>query len=114
MQFEEYRKKAHETAEYPFTYVRDVLAPFIYPALGLAGEAGEVAEKIKKVIRNKDGRYNDEDVKNIGSELMDCVWYIAELCTVFGLDFDKEAQKNIDKLQDRKARNVIKSSGDNR
>jgi len=125
MDFNEYQKEAHKTAEYPDTAVIGdkffhgdgpelILTPFLYASLGLAGEAGEVAEKVKKIIRNKKGLYTDEDVSDIRKELGDVLWYIAELCTVFDISMENCAKTNIEKLADRKERDVIKSEGDNR
>ena len=126
MNFSTYQELAHKTAEYP--HIAVVLDPkdpqddtfqlttagFLYPALGLAGEAGEVAEKIKKLVRNKGGEYDREDVRMIEKELGDVLWYIAELCTVFGIDMSECAKMNIVKLEDRDKRGVIKSQGDDR
>ena len=77
--------------------------------LGLVGEAGEVAEKIKKSLR--DGTLNkDEVVKEIG----DVLFYVAALTTYFDVDLSEVADTNVNKLLDRKARNVIKGEGDSR
>ncbi len=81
----------------------------IYPALGLCGEAGEVAEKIKKFLR--DGTLND---KEVAKELGDVLWYIANLAEDLGYDLAEIADMNLEKLADRVNRNVIKGSGDNR
>jgi NTP pyrophosphatase (non-canonical NTP hydrolase) len=81
----------------------------IYPALGLAGEAGEVAEKIKKWIR--DGNL-DRDA--IAKELGDVLWYIAAMATDLDLDLDRIADMNIQKLADREMRGKIRGSGDDR
>jgi NTP pyrophosphatase (non-canonical NTP hydrolase) len=81
----------------------------IYPALGLAGEAGEVAEKVKKWIR--DGNL-DRDA--IAKELGDVMWYIAAMATDLDLDLDRIADMNIQKLADREMRGKIRGSGDDR
>ncbi len=109
MQFNEYQKEARKTAIYP-----DCGRNFVYPTLGLAGEAGEVAEKIKKVIRDSAGAISDERKEELSKELGDVLWYAANLATELGLDLDAVAQKNIEKLQSRKERNALKGSGDNR
>jgi NTP pyrophosphatase (non-canonical NTP hydrolase) len=85
-----------------------------YPALGLAGEAGEVCEKVKKIMRDKDGQIGPEDRKNIILELGDVLWYISALCYEFGVDMETVAQENVEKLRSRLERGMIQGSGDNR
>src|SRR3989344_669109 len=109
MNFEEYQKKSRVTAKYP-----DAGNNYIYPTLGLAGEAGEVAEKIKKVIRDKGGQINDETRNEIKKELGDVLWYVSQMATEIGLSFDDIAESNITKLYDRMERGVLKGDGDNR
>lgn len=87
---------------------------FTYPALGLVGEAGEIANKLKKVIRDKSGVLSDEVRESVSDELGDVLWYVAQLATEMGTDLDTIAQRNIDKLSSRKERGVIAGSGDNR
>jgi NTP pyrophosphatase (non-canonical NTP hydrolase) len=86
----------------------------IYPALGLANEAGEVLGKIKKVLRDKEGVFNEETNKEIGKEIGDVLWYIAALARDLNLDLGEIAHENLIKLADRQARGVIQGSGDNR
>lgn len=119
MDFNEYQNKAKETAIFPdLAIVKGEnigsTISYIYPALGLVGEAGEVAEKIKKLIRDKDGVVSEEDIQEITKELGDIQWYIAALAGSFGIKLDDIANKNIEKLESRKSRNVIKGNGDNR
>jgi NTP pyrophosphatase (non-canonical NTP hydrolase) len=102
MNFNEYQKLARSTAIYPEEY------KVIYPALGLCGEAGEVAEKVKKNIR--DGKSLD----GVGLELGDVLWYISALADDLGVTLEEVAQANVDKLTSRKERNMIGGSGDNR
>lgn len=109
MNFNEYQKESRKTALYP-----EVNNNFIYPTLGLAGEAGEVAEKIKKVIRDKNGIINDETRETIKKELGDVLWYVAQLATELGLSLDDVANGNIEKLFSRMDRGKLKGSGDNR
>lgn len=87
---------------------------FTYPALGLVGEAGEIANKLKKVIRDKSGVLSDGVRESVSDELGDVLWYVAQLATEMGTDLDTIAQRNIDKLASRKERGVITGSGDNR
>ena len=103
MRFNEYQEEASKTAIYPEQY------KIVYPALGLAGEAGEVAEKVKKHIR--DGVLNVDDLKK---ELGDVLWYLAAIASDLGLKLDDVAEANLQKLRSRKARGVISGSGDNR
>jgi NTP pyrophosphatase (non-canonical NTP hydrolase) len=103
MNFKEYQSKAVSFAIYPVTH------KVLYPTLGLCGEAGEVAEKVKKQVR--DGVFNRHEV---AKELGDVLWYLANICNDIGYNLDEIADLNIDKLSSRKERNVIKGSGDNR
>lgn len=109
MTFREYQLKAKETACFPD---KDLI--FIYTALGMVGEAGEVAEKIKKIWRDKNKQINDVDREEIKKELGDVLWYLSQLAEELKIDFDDVAQANINKTQSRLARNSIHGSGDNR
>ncbi len=109
MDFNEYQKKSRKTAIYP-----DAGSNFIYPTLGLAGESGEVAEKIKKVIRDKGGKIDEETKEKIEKELGDVLWYVSQIVTELGLDLNKVAEKNIEKLSSRMERGKIGGSGDER
>lgn len=109
MNFYEYQVAAQKTAIYP-----DVGSNYTYPVLGLCGESGEIAEKIKKLIRDKNGEYTNEDRKSLSKELGDALWYISSICTEFGLSLDQVAIQNLEKLKDRKDRGKLKGSGDNR
>ena len=102
MYLSQYQKQAAETAIYPKDKALE------YLALGLTGEAGEVANKIKKVIR--DGT----SPNNVRDELGDVLWYLAMLSTEIGYSLDTIADKNLWKLANRKERNVLGGSGDNR
>ena len=106
MTFDEYQEIAETTAMYPLSY------KVIYPTLGLAGEAGEVAEKIKKIIRsNVISPWPEEDLKK---ELGDVLWYISAIATDLGLSLEEIAETNIDKLKSRAERGKIQGDGDNR
>lgn len=109
MTFEEYQRKSRETAIYP-----NQGENFIYPTLGLVGEAGEVAEKVKKIIRDDGGNMTEEKRAEMKKELGDVLWYIAQISTELGLSMDEVALFNIEKLQSRKDRGKISGSGDNR
>ena len=109
MDFKTYQKQARLTAQYP-----DLGSNNIYPTLGLVGEAGEVAEKVKKVIRDKKGIFDEESKKGIKKELGDVLWYLANLCTEFDFSLDDVALQNIEKLKVRAAKGKISGSGDDR
>jgi len=109
MEFNEYQKKARKTAIYSGAGKN-----FIYPVLGLCGESGEVAEKIKKIIRDGNGVVTDEQRRELEKELGDVLWYIANLGVELGLEMDDIASKNIAKLESRQERGVLHGSGDNR
>ena len=102
MNFDEYQKFARSTAIYPDE------CKVVYQALGLCGEAGEVAEKVKKNIR--DGKSLD----GLALELGDVLWYISTLADDLGVTLEEVAKANIEKLQSRMERNKIKGDGDNR
>ncbi len=106
MELNDYQSKAYTYAIYPWEI------NLAYPALGLAGEAGEVANKVKKVYRdNMDGSEIRDD---IAAELGDVLWYLGALATEFGLDLNVIAQNNLNKLESRRIRGVIGGSGDHR
>jgi NTP pyrophosphatase (non-canonical NTP hydrolase) len=109
MDFSEYQSKSRKTARYPA-----IGHPVIYPALGLVNEAGEVAGKIKKVFRDKDGQISEETREALKAELGDVLWYIAQVATELNLSLDDIAQHNIAKLYDRLERGKIQGDGDNR
>jgi NTP pyrophosphatase (non-canonical NTP hydrolase) len=111
--FNDYQKKAITTDAYGGKGDFMSIA-FINKVLGLAGEAGEVADKIKKLQRNKDGKINDDDKQELAKELGDVLWYISAISHYLGVELNDVAEKNLTKLFDRKARDVIKSEGDNR
>lgn len=107
--FDLYQGQAEDTAVYP-----NKGDNLYYPALGLAGEAGEVCEKIKKIYRDKKGVVTTEDKKELAKELGDVLWYVAALASELDLCLSEIAEVNLEKLQSRMKRNVIKGSGDNR
>lgn len=86
----------------------------VYPTLGLVNEAGEVAGKIKKIFRDKEGRITDEDRKALQYELGDVLWYLSQICTELDLTLEQVAEANLEKLFSRMERGQIRGSGDNR
>lgn len=113
MTFDEYQKLALTTAYTDPKYVDTLMDQTIW-AMGVAGEAGEVVEKWKKIVAYKGGVISDDDRRELGKELADVVWYVAVMANSLGLSFDDLMSQNITKLQDRKKRDVIKGQGDNR
>ena len=98
-----------------FGQSKDLNSPeFIEKVLGLAGEAGEVTDKVKKIIRDKGGRAYSEDITAISKELGDVLWYVASIARCLDLPLSKIASQNIDKLEDRYKRNKIHGAGDER
>lgn len=108
MTLNEYQKHALKTAIYPEN------RRIIYPTLGLTGEAGEVADKVKKVIRDGGEEFTDEKRLEIAKEIGDVLWYCATLARDLGYELDEVAQMNVDKLRSRMQRNHLTGSGDNR
>jgi len=108
VELSDYQRLSRRTAEYP----RE--AWLAYPALGLAGEAGEVAEHTKKAIRDDGGEVGEERRAAMAKELGDVLWYVAQLASELGLDLDEVAQANLDKLLSRQRRGVLSGSGDDR
>jgi NTP pyrophosphatase (non-canonical NTP hydrolase) len=104
--FNAYQATARETAVYPLHH------RFDYPALGLAGEAGEVANKVKKMFRDDLG--SDELREPLRKELGDILWYVAALCTEFQLELGDVAQDNLAHLRRRQQMGTIHGSGDTR
>ena len=108
MLLDEYQRHISQFARYPYSGTGEI-GELTYVALGLNGEAGEFAEKIKKLIR--DGVFVREDA---AKELGDVLWYLSRAAEAIGYSLSDIAQMNIDKLSSRKERNVLAGSGDNR
>jgi len=108
MDFNSYQRIAKTTAIYPATH------KILYPALGLAGEAGEVANKVKKLVRDGTSSLPKEWKEQIGSEIGDVLWYCAVLADDLGISLGKIASQNEIKLQNRKKKGTISGSGDTR
>jgi NTP pyrophosphatase (non-canonical NTP hydrolase) len=108
MDFKKYQKETKKTAIYPPD------EKFAYLPLGLAGEAGEVAEKFKKIIRDKRGEINEKDKEEIKKELGDVLWYLSQISGELGIELEDVAKNNLSKLSSRKKRDKLKGNGDNR
>lgn len=105
--FDQYQKDAKTTALYKDRVV--------YPTLGLCGETGEVAEKIKKRLRDHEGNFdNEEFIQTVTKELGDVLWYVANLAADLNINLSLIAKTNIEKLASRKERNKLQGSGDER
>ena len=109
MDLNAYQQSARLTARYP-----DVGSNPIYPTLGLAGEAGEVADKVKKVLRDRGGDFDPEVCEAIKLELGDVLWYVAQLSSELGFLLDDVAAANLEKLSSRAERGRLAGSGDHR
>jgi len=109
MNLNEYQCKARKTALYP-----NVGENPIYPTLGLSGEAGEVADKVKKVIRDSEGVFNQEAKDAIKLELGDVLWYVSQLSSELGFELENVAISNLEKLKSRSIRGKIGGEGDKR
>lgn len=110
LSFDAYERAAGQTATYPDRGT----GTLTYPVLGLNGEAGEVAEKLKKIIRDHGGELNDTQRDALIKELGDVLWYVAACCHELDVPMQEVAQRNLDKLASRKRRGVISGSGDER
>ncbi len=110
MTLDEYQQKALLTAKQN----PDPLMDKTIWAMGVAGEAGEVVEKWKKIVAYKDGEVSKDDLAELSKELGDVVWYIAVFAHSLGLTFEEIMQQNVAKLADRNTRNKIMGAGDNR
>lgn len=108
MNLEEYQAAALTIADYPED------KRIIYPALGMCGEAGEVADKVKKVIRDNNQSFDTVQKIEIAKEVGDVLWCCAAMAHDLGFTLEAIAQMNISKLQSRKERGMIGGSGDNR
>ncbi|CAN5420818.1 nucleoside triphosphate pyrophosphohydrolase family protein [soil metagenome] len=110
MNFNDYQQQALTTALTSDDDFKDMM----HWVLGLNGEAGEVAEKLKKIIRDKNGIMSDSDKQELAKELGDVLWYLAVFANDLGVSLDKVATTNLQKLADRQQRNKLGGSGDNR
>ncbi len=110
MKFDDYQKRALTTV----ISTSDELKDRLHWVLGINGEAGEIAEKAKKIIRDKQGVMNDDDREAFGKEIGDVLWYLAVFAHHLGLSLDDIANANLEKLASRQKRGKLTGSGDNR
>ena len=113
MDLDKYQKRAAQFDLFETTV--DLKSPgFLEKILGLAGEAGEAADKVKKILRDKGGYASEEDRAELLKELGDVLWYVANVARYLGTDLSEVAKNNIDKLESRRKRNKLHGEGDNR
>ena len=113
MKLDKYQERAAEFDLFESSV--DLKSPgFLEKVLGLVGEAGEAADKIKKIIRDKGGYASDEDQQAIAKELGDVLWYLANVARYLNIPLSEIAEGNIDKLSSRKKRNKLHGEGDDR
>lgn len=110
MTLDEYQQHALTTA----IKVDEGVLDLSHWALGLTGESGEIAEKVKKIIRDQNQELTEETKQLLTKEMGDVLWYLAVLADHLGVSFDEVARHNVAKLQDRKQRGALGGSGDNR
>ena len=113
MEFREYQKKTRIT-DVGVQSEHGLDPGWVYYVLGIAGETGELVEKIKKHFRDDYGEMTKEKLEEIKKEMGDCFWYHARLADVFDIELNDVAKENINKLLDRKKRNKLHGEGDNR
>ena len=108
LDFQTYQQRARTTAVYPDCGRGN----WTYPALGLAGETGEICEKLKKALRDDGGRISPERHALLAKELGDVLWYVSALCSELGLDLQAVAEANLAKLAQRRAAGKLHGDGD--
>lgn len=111
--FDKHQRIAASTAIYPEALQGTTLS-ISYVVMGLTGEAGEIANKYKKVLRDNNGELSESKTFELGDEIGDVLWYLAQLASEIGLSLSYIADQNSKKLLDRKDRNVLGGSGDKR
>lgn len=111
MNFLDYQHETAKTAVYPCGTTIEALS---YLGLGLASEAGEVAGKLKKVLRDEGGAVTMNKKSELADEISDVMWYISEIATHLGFNLEAIAERNVKKLRDRAERGALQGSGDNR
>ena len=115
MQFNDYSTKAISTLTDKYSHkYGDVDARLMAQILGLSGESGEVMEKFKKILRDKNGEISENDCDAIIKELGDVLWYVNSIAHLLGCSLEEVARRNNDKLLSRQSRGKIRGSGDDR
>lgn len=111
MELNEYQKQAEQSAVYPAS---GTFGGVLYAVVALVGEAGEIANKTKKIMRDADGEIGELRRMELAKEMGDVLWYLAALAGELGITLEEIAQGNLDKVMKRKAEGKIKGDGDNR
>lgn len=118
MHFNDYQDFTKTTAKYLEVFRKrfgdETGSEHLYGALGLNGEAGEVADKIKKLFRDRNGEADAVFIEEIKKELGDVLWYVARIADDFDIPLEEVARGNVQKLSSRKDRGVLHGDGDNR
>lgn len=114
MRFTDYQDQSRQTAVYPGAGNPDSVDGLAYVTLGLAGEAGELANKVKKILRDQGGVITDQNRRELADELGDVLWYVSQFATQLDVWLVNVADDNLSKLKSRKERGVLSGSGDNR
>lgn len=109
--FNEYQEFTNTTAKYSG---KGTVAGLVYATLGVTGEAGEIANKTKKILRDAGGVLTEETRLKLIDEVSDVLWYVSQLCSELDVSMEKVAEHNISKLTSRLERGTIQGSGDNR
>lgn len=109
MNFHDYQEQARAKAVYP-----ELGGKVVFPTLGMVGEAGEVADKVKKLFRDHEGVITDEAKQELAKELGDVLWYLSQVATELDLSLEAIAEANIEKINSRHDRDAVHGSGDNR
>ncbi|MBQ3441184.1 nucleoside triphosphate pyrophosphohydrolase family protein [Candidatus Saccharibacteria bacterium] len=112
MKFDEYQEQAKRSDTFEPCSLSEV--GFTEKVMGLAGEAGEVVDKFKKILRDKNGEISDQDKENIVKELGDVLWYVASIARYMEVPLSEVAEKNIEKLEGRLKRGTVHGAGDER
>ena len=111
MNFNEYQQQTAKTAIYPSSSPIEALS---YVTMGLVGEAGEIANKVKKILRDYESEVTEEHRRAIGGEIGDVLWYLSQLATELDYELEWLADSNLTKLRLRAERGTLQGSGDNR
>lgn len=115
MNFNEYQKLAEKTDFHSPKKEKKIFGSlFAYPTFGITGEAGELADKVKKIFRDHDGKLSKEMRHDLVLELGDILWYMAKMARTLGVTMNEVARLNLKKINSRKKRGVITGSGDHR
>lgn len=111
MELKHYQNQSRRTAIYPGQNSHTGL---LYVVLGLCGESGEIAENIKKMLRDDGGILTQERLEHLTKECGDVLWYISQICFELGISLETVATRNLAKLRKRQRENTLGGSGDDR